>query len=81
MRGFKLVRNEYYKVSKGTLDVFFKKSLYINKYDGAIETAFITEETYYKNLEKHNKKRKDEFFEIPFEEADKEIKEMIINEN
>lgn len=71
---------DYLKVSDGSYDYFFKDMVTLHNRTGTIttKTKEITEDTYYKNLE-----RKDEFNvetrfkEISFKDADPYIKNKI----
>lgn len=66
----RLGRIYYTKVSVGTLDLFYKETLKRHRDDVSFHEKVITEETYYKNLDKNRKLKNIRNSNVIFEEVD-----------
>ena len=73
----KLIRIEYHKVTKGSLDYFIKCRMYLSKYDGQIKREFITEDTYLENLQMRVHRKPVKFLEYEYHAAELGIKNLI----
>lgn len=63
----RLAKIDYLKITKDDMDIFAKRSWYVWNNDGQIYFDFITEETYFKNLENKEENKK---YDISFKELD-----------